>query len=241
MSTAAKRAPHASLERDSRLRKAEKIAAIVARRKGFAGAHVLEIGTGAGIMAAHFTELAGPGGKVIATDVCDQRQIQEGFEFFPVADITLPFPDRTFDIIIYNHVIEHVGGRDAQQQHLAEIRRVLKDDGLVYVAAPNRWALVEPHFGLALLSWLPRRLRSSYVRLARRGSQYDCDPPSYAELIKMIEHAGLRWEPCAAEAIDALALFEQHRLIVRLAAKLPRSLYQRGHRFLATLIFIAHK
>ena len=235
------RLPHASLERDSRLRKAAKIAAIVAPRRAFVGAHVLEIGTGAGVMAAYFSQLVGPHGKVTATDVCDQRQIREGFDFFPVADTTLPFPDGAFDIVIYNHVIEHVGDRATQQRHLEEIRRVLKDNGILYIAAPNRWALIEPHFRLAFLSWLPRSMRSAYVRLAARGRNYDCDPLSYAELRKMIARAGLYSESCAGEAVNAMAQFEQHRLIVRLASKLPKSLYETCHCFLATLIFVARK
>ena len=36
-------------------------------------------------------------------------------------------------------------------KHLREIRRVLRRDGLAYLAVPNRWALVEPHYRLALL------------------------------------------------------------------------------------------
>lgn len=88
---AAARFPHAPLERDTRLRKAAKIASIVAARKSFSGAYVTEIGTGAGVMAAYFSEPAGPGGGVTATDVCDQRQARKGSEFSPVADTDLPF------------------------------------------------------------------------------------------------------------------------------------------------------
>lgn len=241
MCAVATRLPHASLERDSRLRKAAKIASIVSARKAFADNHVLEIGTGAGVMAGYFSGLVGPNGKVTATDVHDQRQVREGYDFFPVAGIDLPFPDQSFDIVIYNHVIEHVGDRTAQRRHLAEIGRVLKDDGILYIAAPNRWALIEPHFRLALLSWLPRALRSPYVRLARRGQQYDCDPLSLSELKAMLAHSGFDCEPCAADAVAAMAQFESHRLIVRLSAKLPKALYGRCHAFLATLIFVARK
>lgn len=241
MCAVATRLPHASLERDSRLRKAAKIASIVSARKAFADNHVLEIGTGAGVMAGYFSGLVGPNGKVTATDVHDQRQVREGYDFVSVAGIDLPLPDRSFDIVIYNHVIEHVGDRTAQRRHLAEIGRVLKDDGILYIAAPNRWALIEPHFRLALLSWLPRALRSPYVRLARRGQQYDCDPLSLSELKAMLAHSGFDCEPCAADAVAAMAQFESHRLIVRLAAKLPKALYRRCHAFLATLIFIARK
>lgn len=240
MGAVAPRLPHASLERDSRLRKAAKIASIVSARKAFAGKHVLEIGTGAGVMAVYFSELVGMNGKVTATDVHDQRQVREGYDFFPVADIELPFLDQSFDIVIYNHVIEHVGDRAAQRRHLAEIRRVLKDDGILYIAAPNRWAVVEPHFRLAFLSWLPRNLRSLYVRCARRGRQYDCDPLSCSELKTMLAQGGFDCEPCAAEAIAAIAQLEARRG-ARLAALLPRTIVDLLHPLMPTLIFLAHK
>lgn len=235
------RLPHASLETDSRLRKAKKIAAIVSRRIALPGISVLEIGTGAGAMAAHFAALVGPQGKVIATDVHDQRQIRQGFEFHQVDDVHLPFADAQFDLVIYNHVIEHVGDREDQKAHLAEIRRVLKPAGLAYIAAPNRWAVIEPHFRLAFLSWLPRPLRSPYVRLAGRGQRYDCDPLGYREFRRMLREAGFRYSGCAAEAIAAMAEFESHRAIVRLAGRLPKFLADSLHPLMATLIFVARK
>src|SRR3546814_13212696 len=79
-----------------------------------------------------------------------------------------------------NHVIEHVGNADAQRHHLVEIRRVLAPDGVVYFAAPNRWRLVEPHFRLPFLSWLPHPASDRYLRLMCRGIHYDFHPPSYS-------------------------------------------------------------
>ena len=67
--------------------------------------------------------------------------------------------DGSFDVVVSNHVVEHVGDREAQRTHLAELRRVLAADGLGYLATPTRWALVEPHFTVPLLSWPPRPLR----------------------------------------------------------------------------------
>lgn len=241
MLNAATRLPHASLERDSRLRKAKKIAAIVSRRVVLEGKSVLEIGTGAGIMAAHFAALAGPSGKVTATDVFDQRQIREGFEFHQVKHVLLPFADCQFDIIVYNHVIEHVGHREEQTLHLREIFRVLKPSGIAYIAAPNRWAVLEPHFRLPLLSWLPRPMRSVYVRLAKRGSGYDCDPLSFIEFRRMLRAVGFKATGCAAEAIAAMAEFESHRAVVRLAARIPRQVADICHPLMATLIFVGHK
>jgi SAM-dependent methyltransferase len=57
----------------------------------------------------------------------------------------LPFPARSFDVVLSNHVIEHVLN---QRLHLGEIRRVLADRGVCYLATPNRSSpLMQGHVG----------------------------------------------------------------------------------------------
>jgi SAM-dependent methyltransferase len=46
----------------------------------------------------------------------------------------MPFPDNTFDLVICNHVIEHVPAWETLAQ---ELYRVARPGGLVYVATPN--------------------------------------------------------------------------------------------------------
>ncbi len=48
--------------------------------------------------------------------------------------------------------------------------------GLGYIATPTRWALIEPHFTVPLLSWSPRKLLDRYVRLTGKGNVYNVDP-----------------------------------------------------------------
>jgi SAM-dependent methyltransferase len=50
-------------------------------------------------------------------------------------DVTaMPFPDDSFDLVICNHVIEHVSCWERLAQ---ELHRVVRPGGLVYVATPN--------------------------------------------------------------------------------------------------------
>ena len=70
-----------------------------------------------------------------------------------VTDENIPFPDGTFDVVITNQVLEHVPDAGL---HLREIRRVLPDDGVVYLATPNKWWLTDPHYKMPFISWLPR-------------------------------------------------------------------------------------
>ena len=157
-----------------RLKKAQKVERLLSAVCDIDAAQVLEVGTGSGVIAAHFAAIVGTQGSVHAVDVIDQRRVSAGFDFQLVKDTSLPFDDGTFDICISNHVIEHVGDRAAQAGHLEEIRRVLRPGAWLYLAVPNRWTFVEPHFRLPFLSWLPRNLRDTYVQLAGRGSRYVC-------------------------------------------------------------------
>lgn len=70
----------------------------------------------------------------------------------------LPFPDAAFDLIVLDNVLEHVDDRDAT---LAEIRRVLKPDGILYLVTPKPLSLQsllsDPHYHTPALVLLPRR------------------------------------------------------------------------------------
>jgi ubiquinone/menaquinone biosynthesis C-methylase UbiE len=153
------RQPHAILDGDSRRLKAQKIARLVESARPLRGARLLDIGAGSGYIASNLREFVGAEGEVWAVDVNDQRRTNEGYRFKPVTGTELPFEDDSFDVVLSNHVIEHVGDRAAQLHHLGEIRRVLAPGGVCYLAVPNRWGLVEPHFRLPFLSWIPAGLR----------------------------------------------------------------------------------
>lgn len=193
------RQPHAVLDLPSRARKAEKIARLLALSSRKQPLQLLEIGTGSGGIAhwfAHHPELRC---DVAAVDVCDKRQLHDGYAFQLVEGTELPFTDASFDVAISNHVIEHVGNAEAQMRHLGELRRVLKLDGVGYLAVPNRWMLTEPHYRLKFLSWLPHRWRTPYLRWRGKGDFYDCEPLQLHELETMLDHSGMRYQNLCIE------------------------------------------
>ena len=115
----------------------------------------------------------------------------------------MPFPHASFDAVVSNHVLEHVGTFDEQAAYLAEVRRVIAPTGIVYLAVPNRFRLVEAHFSLPLLSWFPSRVANAYVRWTRRGTWYDVRPPTRRQLMRMLTSAGFDIDdrtPAAARA-----------------------------------------
>jgi len=64
----------------------------------------------------------------------------------------LPFPDKSFDVVYSNAVIEHVGNYENQRKMASEIMRVGKS---WFVATPNRWYPFEFHLRLPFVTWLP--------------------------------------------------------------------------------------
>jgi ubiquinone/menaquinone biosynthesis C-methylase UbiE len=235
------RASHASLDLAARGRKAAKVRALLAEVVDLRGARVLEVGTGSGAIAASLVDAVGPTGQVEAIDVVDERVVTEGVRFTRVEGTEVPFEDASFDVVISNHVIEHVGDRSEQLRHLRELRRVLRPGGWAYLAMPNRWRVVEPHFKLPLLSWLPPRLRSGYVRLARRGERYDCDPMSRRELRALVGEAGFEAHDRTVDAVRVVRRVESSRGLSRMALAAPSSLIALGRPLVPTEITLLRK
>jgi SAM-dependent methyltransferase len=230
--------PKASLDVGSRRAKAMKIATLIETRRPLAGTRLLEIGTGGGIITSLLAELVGSDGEVWSVDVDDLRTSTEGYSFKLVDGVTLPFGDDEFDIVVSNHTIEHVGDRGDQLVHLREIERVLAPDGLAYLATPTRWALVEPHFKVPMLSWLPPGLRSRALRLSRRGKVYDIDPRTRPELLQLVDEAGLRATEVTMRALRITADVEKPGPVTRLAAKAPDGVLEALRGGVPTMVFL---
>ena len=98
------------------------------------------------------------------------------------ADATrLPFPEHYFDLIILQDVIEHVSERDAL---LRELARVLTPKGALYLTTPNRLSCIniiaDPHWGLPLVSLLPRNAVRFVLHTFLRREK---DRTDFAELL----------------------------------------------------------
>lgn len=235
------RQPHAVLDADSRLVKAQKMERIIGTDRIANARSLLEVGTGSGRIAAYFARQH-PQLAVHATDVVDSRVVSEGYDFTPVNDVNLPFADQAFDLVISNHVMEHVGERPAQLQHLREIHRVLRDDGLVYFAIPNRWGLWEGHFRLPLLSWLPRSMADRYVRMARRGTHYDCTPRSHGQLLALMHEAGFGSDDLTLDALGMMFELEApRRPALRALRPVALPLARLGFPLIPTYVFVLKK
>lgn len=163
--------------------KAQKIEALL--NCPIQGVDLLDLGAGSGHLSDYFLER---GANVSAADTDGYRYMSSA-PFFEVKGQALPFTDASFDIVIFNHVLEHVGDRPAQRQALSEIKRILRPGGTLYLGVPNKWELVETHYRIPLLGALPKSVSDILVRLIRNQPEYDCYPLSYRELVQLVsEH-----------------------------------------------------
>lgn len=96
-----------------------------------AGIHVLELGGGNGFQASLLDSL---GAKVKSIDVAVPVGQQTFFAVEIYDGLTIPFSDASFDVVFSSNVLEHV--QDINMM-MAEIRRVLKADGIAIHILPT--------------------------------------------------------------------------------------------------------
>src|SRR5215472_7125151 len=93
------------------------------------GTRVLDLGSLTGSFAADRC----PHSQVVKVDLEPPPPgVWEGFVRADAA--RLPFPDHSFDAVVANHSLEHIHGL---REALAEIGRVVRPEGSVFVAVPD--------------------------------------------------------------------------------------------------------
>lgn len=98
---------------------------------------VLELGCGAGNLAhfLHTTGVAVIGSDIAQTAIDHARNRYPEMEFRTHSAEELPYEDGSFDIVMSFDVLEHLPNVD---QHLREVRRVLKPSGYYLLQTPNK-------------------------------------------------------------------------------------------------------
>jgi SAM-dependent methyltransferase len=149
-------------------------------------AHVLDVGSGFGNVTIPLSRFYS---KITAVDAslpllefskirADSLGIRN-IDFVHVDSLdkcNLPFNEKSFDAIILNGVLEWVGTsagagtspRDIQIQFLTQLKKLLKDGGVLYVGIENRlfpgWIKRDPHSKLKWTSIMPRYIANWYAR-----------------------------------------------------------------------------
>lgn len=209
---------------ENRSQKAAKIRAVLEAEGALqrANVRILDIGCSFGHILKKLTP---PHGLGIGIDMDTNLGAATGNVFFLRADAeNLPFRDSSFDVVICNHVYEHT---DDAAALLSEIYRILDNDGACYFAGPNKYELIEPHYGLPFLSWLPRSLADRYMRIAGKGDSYPekpFSPPRIRRLLtkfRVTSYTGkILRDPVRFAATDILPVASVKRRVALLVYKL---------------------
>lgn len=142
------------------------------------GARVLDIGCGdAGVLIAMAERGAEAAGIELDAESLERGRLRTE-EHAVQADLrsgvaeALPWGDAAFDLVILDNVLEHVTDR---LKTLTEINRVLKPGGLLYMVTPKPLAAYslwnDPHYDLAGLVLMPRRMQIWYFEKLRGGGE----------------------------------------------------------------------
>lgn len=108
---------------------------------------VLDVGCGRGAyaddpvrMRGNLRILKGKCAKVIGIDV-DRNAKNNPFldEFYLVQESSWPIENDSIDLIVSDHVLEHV---DDPSSFFSEARRVLRNGGYICIRTPNRWSYI---------------------------------------------------------------------------------------------------
>lgn len=73
----------------------------------------------------------------------------------------MQFPEKSYDIVFSNSVIEHLSTMNRQQAFASEILRVGRK---VWVQTPAYECPIEPHFLTPCIHWLPKKLQKQLAR-----------------------------------------------------------------------------
>lgn len=139
----------------------------------------LEIGSGSGVMSEVFVEKFK---SFVTIDLNDIRIAATANANFIKAFVEkLPFLDGKFDIIIFNHVYQYVNDKN---RCLAEIKRVMKENGVCYFSTSNKFAIIEPHYSLPFLGYFSGSISSFYLKVVSTNySKYDIKSDGYHNLV----------------------------------------------------------
>lgn len=148
---------------------------------------LLDIGSSTGIidnyLSKYFKKVVGIDIDQGGVDFARKKFAKRKNLKFKIDDaMGLSFKDNSFDVVICTHIYEHVPD---SRKLFKEIYRVLKPNGVCYLAALNKWWPIEPHYNLPFLSWVPKDIANMYLKLLSGKGPYYENILSYWDLRKI--------------------------------------------------------
>jgi len=148
---------------------------------------LLDIGSSSGIMtneySKHFKSVIGVDLDVEAVKFANEKFNNHNLKFIcsPIEEADLK--NNSIDVITCSQIYEHV---PSDEKLMNEIFRLLKPGGVCYFAAGNRFKIIEPHYKLPFLSYLPDKAGDFYIKLFTDHEKYYENLKSLRDLKKLV-------------------------------------------------------
>jgi 2-polyprenyl-3-methyl-5-hydroxy-6-metoxy-1,4-benzoquinol methylase len=140
---------------------------------GALAGRILNVGCGTGgfnaVATAAGSRIVGMDADAEAIAICGAKRRKAGGAYVRAEAEHMPFRDGAFDVVYCFSVIEHVASVDAT---VAEMVRVTRPGGAIYVHTPNAWSWWEGHYKVFWAPFLPAPLGRAYLRLRGRPTAY---------------------------------------------------------------------
>ena len=152
------------------------------------GLTLLDVGCSSGIMteiySKSFSKTMGIDIDKSAIDFAKNNFDQENLEFFNISYDSPELLKKKFDVITCSHIYEHV---DDPQVLMDTIYDLLNPGGICLFIGGNKLKIIEPHFKLPFLSYMPSKLGNLYIKLMRKDGEYYQKHLSFFNLKKLVE------------------------------------------------------
>jgi ubiquinone/menaquinone biosynthesis C-methylase UbiE len=157
-----------------------------------AGAHVLDVACGTGVVTRLSAERAGRAGRVMGLDInAAMLSVARGLppvsgatvDWLQASALEIPLPDAAFDVVLCQHGLQQFPNRPAA---LHEMRRVLRPGGQLALCV---WSSIERNPGMAALAAALQRHVGAEAAANRRAPFALGDP---VQLRAFVENAGFR-------------------------------------------------
>ena len=173
---------------DGRIKKANKTISVLQDYfNDISSFNLLDIGSSTGIMtneySKHFRDVTGVDLDTKAVQYSINKYKNHNLKFIcsPIEEINIP--DSFFDVITCSQIYEHV---PSDKKLMEDIFRLLKPGGVCYFAAGNRFKIIEPHYKLPFLSFLPKKVANVYIRIFTKQDFYYENLKSLRNLKKLV-------------------------------------------------------
>ncbi len=213
--------------------KAKKIISILQKDIIIQNKIILEIGSGFGYIIDQFQK---KGSYAIGIDksinlVKSAKDRNKNCEYIHGNGFLIPIKQNSIDVIILNHVIEHI---KFKEDLLKECNRVLREEGIIYIATPNKYFFFDPHTKIPFFGYMSEKMHD----------RYNIHNLSRKEIMELFRQYKFSYKYLSLDIIRNLNEFEEYnKLVYNLISNLFRYItYSEIYDYLIpTHIFIIKK